>query len=514
MKLAYGLGLGIYGALTLGACFDPGQAVDTGPDSEGSSTGPTTGMSTDDPPTTGMSTDDPPTTGMTTDDPPTTTDPDTTAGPAGCQGDGLDPTCDDPATPYCQDGACVACTGLDEGTCAALDPTAPVCDGETGICSACTEHDQCDTGACRFATGECFAESNRLWVDNTFGGCAGGTGSEDNPFCTVVQAIDVLNGQAGEEPWAIFVAGSPNPYEGTVDPDNNRPVAIIGPSAGLAATLYNEDAYTIDLWAQSPETYLDHLTIDRGFGGTAVRCNTGQAYVTDSAFVGGDTAADVTGCSLRLRRSVVSTGNLGMMVSGSGELLADQTSFENSSGGLFIDGGTVTLHRSVVRDHYVEGGIAVVNNGELTLSDSMVYYNQYQNDGVSVAGGGTVEVVHSTIIGAFTCGAMAGPTSIRNSIVMGQPFEAGVDCVSTAIDNSVVNLGMDQGMGNVQADAMDLASIFVDPSSGMNADWHVLPGSLPMDVAVHQPGDPLVDFDGDPRPTMAGAADYAGADVP
>ncbi|MCX4247890.1 right-handed parallel beta-helix repeat-containing protein [Paraliomyxa miuraensis] len=508
---ARGLALGLGGgALVLSACFDPGVPVDTEL-AEGSGTTSQEQTATS-PGTETSTTATTPTTGPDTDDPPTT-DPDTTAGPADCEGDGPDPACD-AATPYCVDGTCVDCTGLPDGACMALDPTAPVCDAEVGVCSGCTEHEQCSTGACRYTTGECFAQSNRLWVDNTFGGCAGGTGSEANPFCTVVEAMEVLNGQAGSEPWAIFVAGSPNPYEGTVDPDNNRPVAIIGPSAGLAATLDGVAGFTIDHWAQSPETYLARLTIDRGFSGTAIRCNTGQVFATDTNFVGGDTAADVTGCSLRLRRSVVSTGGLGVMVTGAGELLTDQTTFENSSGGIVIDGGSAVLRRSVVRNHYVAGGIEVINGGELQLVNSMVYYNQYNNDGVHVANGGTVDVVHSTIIGTFSCGGMAGPTSIRNSIVLHQPFEAGLDCTSTSVHTSVVNTGLGQGMGNVQADAMDLGTIFVNPVTGMDADWHVLPGSIPEGVAVHQPGDPVVDFDGEPRPEMAGANDYAGADVP
>lgn len=513
MKLARCLlGLGSWGALALGGCFQEPDVPPLVPESEGSSMGTTEG-DTLEPPTTTMG--EPPTTTEATDteEPPTTTDPDTTAGPMECEGNGPDPTCD-AATPYCQDGACVACTGLDAGACTALDPTTPVCDEQTGVCSGCTEHDQCSTGACRFTTGECFAESNRLWVDNTFGGCTRGTGSEANPFCTVVEAVEVLNDQVGSDPWAIFVAGSPNPYEGTIDPDQNRPIAIIGPSAGLAATIVGDGSYTVDHWAQSPETYLAHLSIDGDFSGPAIRCNTGQVFATDSNFVGGESAAEVTGCSFRLRRSVVSTGNWGAVVSGSGELLADQTSFENSSGGLLIDGGSVVLRRSVVRDHYVAGGISVTNGGDLQLINSMVFYNQYNNDGVHAADGGTVDMVHSTIVGALSCGAMAGSVTVRNSIVLGQSFEAGMACPIAAIDNSVVNMGMDQGMGNVQADSMDLPSIFVMPGTGMDADWHVLAGSIPENVAVRQPGDPVVDFDGDPRPEMAGANDYAGADVP
>jgi len=510
MRLACRWGVGS-GLLLLSGCFDPGLPIDETTASDASSDGATSG------PTSGPPTSDGPTTldtGATdTVDPPTTTQPDpdgsTTDPPIDCDENGPDPSCPADA-PFCSDGQCVDCSAGPESACMALDPTTPVCD--EGTCTGCTEHDQCSTGACRFSTGECFAQSNRLWVDNTFGGCAGGVGTEESPLCDVVDAMEILNGQAGMEPWAIFVAGSPNPYEGTVDPDQNRPVAIIGPSAGLAATLYNEDAFTIELWAQSPETYLDHLSIDRGYGGPTIRCNTGQVFVTDSNLLGGDTTAGVTGCSLRLRRVAVNTNGMGLIVTG-GELFTDDVSIDNSSGGLRIEGGTAELHRTVVSNNYVEGGIHVQGSGELVLVNSMVFNNQYQNDGLFVAVGGTAEVVHSTIIGAADCSNMVDVT-IRNSIVMGRNFEAGMACTVATVHNSAINAGLGQGMGNVMVDNGDLGSIFVNPGPGGMLDWHVLPGSAPEDVAVHQAGDPVVDFDLDPRPIMAGAADWAGADVP
>ncbi|MEM9463692.1 MAG: hypothetical protein AAGF11_56665 [Myxococcota bacterium] len=496
------------GALALAGCFDPQEPLDTD-STEDSGSGTTSST----PPTTGSPTTADPTASdpdATATDDPTTEDPDTTTDPPECDGNGLDPSCPSEA-PFCADGACVDCTSLAADACQTVDPATPVCDAGTSTCVACTEHDQCGSGACRFTTGECFAQSNRLFVDNTFGGCAGGVGTEANPFCTVVEAMEVLNNQAGTEPWAIFVAGSPNEYEGTVDPGNNRPVAIIGPSEGLAATLLSQDGFTVDLWAQSPETYLDHLTIERNFGGTTVRCNTGQVYVTDSNLRGGDSTVELTGCSMRTRRVTVSSLGMGMIVESGGELRADQTIFDNSSGGLRVE-GTAVLNRSVVSNNYVEGGISVVG-GDLTLTNSMVFQNQYQNDGVFVSAGGTAEVVHSTIVGAFSCGQMEGATTIRNSIVLPQ-VSAGMDCSTTTIDNSVVNDGVNLGMGNVMASEGDLGVIFVDPVPNRGGDWHVLPGSLPEGVAVHQAGDPVVDFDGDPRPVMAGASDYAGADVP
>ena len=384
-----------------------------------------------------------------------------------------------------------------------------------GVCAGCTEHDQCVTGACRFSTGECFAESNRLWVDNTFGGCAGGVGSEESPMCTIEQAVEVINGQVGMEPWAVFVAGSPTTYMGVIDPDNNRPVAIIGPSSGLSAVIAGDGNWTVDLWNQSPETYLANLTIEgpQGtFGNPSIRCNTGQVYVTDSNFVNADAAAEITGCSLRLRRSLVSTGGWGILQTG-GELIADETVFENSSGGI-QSSGSVTLRRSYVRDHWVEGGIHIMEGGDLTVINSMVYNNNYTNRGI-LATGGTVDIIGSTIIGNFDCPDTAiGPHSVRGSIVMNHFDNGGLACANTTVDDSLVNAGLAQGMGNVPVEAADMGSIFIDPTQGIGSDWHVLPGSLPEDVAVHQAGDPVVDIDGDPRPVRVGAADYAGADVP
>ncbi len=510
MKTGYGLSLAL-GCTVVVGCFDPADPPAATP-TDGNTSGPDTGDETNPVPTgNGVDTDDPDPGTSTVADPTTGPDPDSTTGPTvDCDGDGPDPACPS-AAPYCVEGTCADCTGLADGQCMAFDPTAPVCDAEVGECTACTEHEQCITGACRFATGECFAQSNRLWVDNTFGGCAGGTGDEANPFCTVETALSVLDSQPGTEPWAVFVAGSPNPYLGTVDPNNDRPVAIIGPSAGLSATLSGENGFAVDSWAQSPETYLHRVIIDTNSAGTAIRCATGTVYITDGSIVGGEPGADVTGCSLRLRRTLVSPGGWGIAVGPSGELFTEDTIFEQSSGALMLQ-GTAVLRRTVLHNHFVEGGIRV-EGGDLTLVNGMLYDNEYINDGIRVTQMGTAEIVHSTIIGALSCNNNAGNISVRNSIVLGRQSEAGLDCSAATVDTSVINTGLGQGSGNVPADFDDLPAIFVD-ATPFGGDWHVLPGSIPDGVAVHQAGDPLQDIDRDPRPTMAGASDYAGADVP
>ncbi|MEM7156844.1 MAG: hypothetical protein AAF799_28600 [Myxococcota bacterium] len=500
----------------LSGCFDPdpgGAETDDASDTSAGESATPGGTTLGDTPTDETSSPPAATEGGTGDT--GTTDPDTTEGPSGCAGEGLDPSCDE-ATPYCQDGTCVDCTGLPADACIGFDSATPVCDADAGVCAGCTEHDQCVTGACRFSTGECFAESNRLWVDNTFAGCAAGVGSEESPMCTVEQAVQVINAQIGMDPWAVFVAGSPNPYVGTIDPSNNRPIAVVGPSSGLSAILVGDGNWTIDLWNQSPETYLANLTIegasDGQAGSASIRCNTGVAYLTDSNLVNSIVGVNINGCSLHMRRSLVSTGGWGVQQSG-GELFADETVFENSSGAI-ESGGSVTLRRSYVRDHWVDGGIHITDGGDLTLVNSMVYNNNYVNRGI-MASGGTVDIVGSTVIGNFDClDTAVGPHSVRSSIVMNHFDVGGMACANATVDDSLVNDGVALGAGNVPVEAADMGSIFVDPNQGMGSDWHVLPGSLPEGVAVHLEGDPRVDIDGDPRPQRPGAADYAGADVP
>jgi len=51
----------------------------------------------------------------------------------------------------------------------------------------------------------------------------------------------------------------------------------------------------------------------------------------------------------------------------------------------------------------------------------------------------------------------------------------------------------------------------VDAPAG---DFHLVPDTLFETLGIREMGDPIVDLDGDPRPTEDGAVDVAGADVP
>ncbi len=131
-----GARIGVASLAALGACFNPETAV--APDTDASTTEPTTGVTSIDP---SVDPSDPSSPTESSGDP---TDPDTTIS-GGCTADqALDGACDG-ATPYCRDGECVGCDALDNGVCAALDADAPVCDGDSGMCSPCTAD---NLGAC------------------------------------------------------------------------------------------------------------------------------------------------------------------------------------------------------------------------------------------------------------------------------------------------------------------------------------------------------------------------------
>ncbi|MEX1363133.1 MAG: hypothetical protein AB1Z98_08405 [Nannocystaceae bacterium] len=68
--------------------------------------------------------------------------------------------------PLCVGGACVACTPRDASVC---DVLAQICDEQTNACVPCTEHAQCDSGACELAGGQCFPTTFVATVDGDAG---------------------------------------------------------------------------------------------------------------------------------------------------------------------------------------------------------------------------------------------------------------------------------------------------------------------------------------------------------
>ena len=310
----------------------------------------------------------------------------------------------------------------------------------------------------------------------------------------------------------MFVAGNPNPYVGTIDP-SGRPVAIIGPSAGLGAEI-TSDSYALDLWSQTPETYISNVVLSRMSSGSTIRgafSGDCQLWMHDATVTDGDPALDTGACDVVMHRSQITNySNFGVFVDSDGSITAYDSVIRDGQGALEVE-GSATFYRTEISNSYTAGGISL--RGDLTLVNSLMYGHTYMNDGILAEAGGQFDILYSTIVGGIQCNG-AGPSTIRNSIVLNHTSEPGQTCVSAQVDYSVVNTGEGQGMGNVVAGPTDLDSIFVDPATFNNADYHVLDGSIPSDVALWQDGDPATDFEGDARPNTDATADYAGWDVP
>lgn len=409
--------------------------------------------------------------------------------------------------PYCADGTCTACPDLAAG-CAAVDPAAPVCDETSGTCIACTEHEQCASGACRIATGECFAEDNRLWVAAD-ADCAAATGTEASPLCTIDEALSVLGGQAGTQPWAVFVAGSVSTY--TLQPDaalTGRPIAIIGPTSGVGAQLTGSGVDHLAVLGANNDMYLARVTLDGMIGGgNVLRCTSGDLWVDDTSIQSGTTGVFILGCHVRMRRSEVSgVAGWGVDVFPRGQLTVDEGTVSSNIGGITSQGIT-TLRRSTVADNYLEGGI-VATAGSLSLSNCAMHGNVYNHGHIHLGAGVTASLNYVTALGdPVSCDGATPTLHIRNSIV------DNITCAGqVTVDQSLVAPG-DEGLGtdNVGFPPADYPLVFVDHPAGQ---LHIAQNPPPylLGIATRIASDPAIDFDGDARPGV-GQPDYPGIDT-
>ncbi|WP_205633206.1 hypothetical protein [Enhygromyxa salina] len=209
-------------------------------------------------------------------------------------------------------------------------------------------------------------------------------------------------------------------------------------------------------------------TID--FGGQVVLVNNGAvAFLSGLKIIGGSTGVSVMGGDVWLDQMVV-VDNPG-------------------SGSLVVTGGTVVARNSLI------GGLPNTGAG--------ILLNQ-----------GTFSAIYTTIATGFDAPAIqclsGGAGSIvRNSIVVSRLATPEIlGCENAEVTGSALemSLGENQALGDMST------SWFVSFNSG---DFHLNPNMFPQAIetaATWTLADPGVDIDGDPRPTMEGAADFAGAD--
>ncbi len=374
-------------------------------------------------------------------------------------------------TPHCSMGSCVTCSATPDpdGACAALDPDAPLCEGDacvqcregdatvctgtvpvcdtaTNTCVGCSDHAQCPLSACHFDEGSCMPEDRVWFVDGDAANCGAATGTPAAPYCTVGDALAQI-GQASRGTLRVFAASEP--YTEAVTIDGTRVVAVLAADDGTpefdatGAPTLTVDGATLFAWrlrwrsnAQAPAIVLDDAIawIDR----SEIVQNQG----------GGIDASN--GSLLHLRTSVVGAGGTG---------LADRQA-------LRVDGATIDV-----------------------VASSIAGNDSSMNASIRCLGG--------------------GGGSLRNSIVVGLDPPS-ISCLALDVADSVVDTPGLDGDGNTVQGSFN-AGWFVDAAGG---DFHLVPGTLFEDAGIWRTGDPPVDLDGDARPTRDGALDVVGADVP
>ena len=361
----------------------------------------------------------------------------------------------DPNQPLCVSNVCVACTASDGNACKG---STPVCDPETNSCVACSSHEQCPATACNFAAGSCIDPVDVLYVDGD-ANCSVGDGSEDMPYCEVGEALS----NAGDE-------------------------LLIRIRAMTTLFFYMESNVVVSDVVVFSET--EQLPVISG--------------VDD---VPAFTVAE--GASLSLRGVGITGG--GVRVN-DGQLWLDETAIEqNDSVGLSMSGGHADIRRTQIVNN-AEGAIVVDGGAIVKIENSFLGGLSGQPamrliDGTSTTLYTTIGVAPAVAFPAVSCADGVSHT-IRNSLIVSVDDSSEVDCPGMTITDSALEMEMGD---NTSLGDMDTAWFNGLAAGHLTLKANAYPKAIET-AAVWRDGDPTTDIHGDPRPTVDGTSDFAGAD--
>ncbi|MCX4247564.1 hypothetical protein [Paraliomyxa miuraensis] len=396
---------------------------------------------------------------------------DDTASDTGIPGCRVDADCE-PTMPSCVDGQCVPCTLAPDPdlVCAQLDPMRPLCADDR--CVACTED---DASACEDPTPVC---------DLVEGTCVACTRHEQCPQ----SACHLEMGSCLPTDRVWWVDGDAGGCAGA-DGSEASPYCTV---AGALANVGVGETGTLWVRARAGDAaYAAGLTLT---GGRVVAVR-GLADERPR-FSGGGVGAPITisgGAVAYLDRGRVDGSSVSEAIAVVGAVL-------------HLDGWLVVLNPG--------GGVSLSNGAELHARTSVLGANgSGLIDAQALrAAASTFELRYVTVAGNDSAGVasiecMGGSAGVvHDSIVVG--IDSGsIACPGLVVDHSAID-SLLAGDGVVLRESFD-SGWFLAPGAG---DFHLVSPHPFDDVAQWQPGDPIVDLDGEPRPQMAGAPDVAGAD--
>lgn len=386
-----------------------------------------------------------------------------------------DDDCGD-ATPFCgPSGECVTCGGTasPDAACAGVNPDLPVCvddvcsscedallltDPVTGACFPCTEHDQCESGACDIFEGTCFDPDRVIEV--------GDLGQSSSIAEGLLELQQVGVDRRGERRGVLVL------------------VDYIGLDFDESITITKASYDAVAFIAEQPDQ-------DPNWGYT-------DAMPSPTL--------TVTGATTRVYLDRI--------------ILRNDTDITDGQN-LFCDDARVDIRRSRLIEN-LGGGIVAQGLCELVVQNSFIGVNPNDEatyildvDGVDALliadDSVTATILYSTIGAGFNASALLCPNggpnvSVRSSfLVSASPFGPEVDCENATLTSTAT-----------EAEADPISPSDMDPSWFVNyddGDFH-LTASAPETIMVAEwlEGDPTVDIDGDPR--FTDQPHYAGADRP
>jgi hypothetical protein len=360
--------------------------------------------------------------------------------------------------PLCLGGWCEPCDAADDpnAACSELSASHPICDA--GRCVACTDEE----------AGVCGGDTPICGDDQRCVSCAA------HDECAVACELDT--GRCIDR---LIVVG---PDE--TDDANDVATALASIDEGESAAILIEtgDTCNVGPWVVPAGARVAFLGPDVGMA-----CLTAQ---------GDEPVVDLPEGGAAYLWRVRIENAVGPALQGRGASLWLQRSevVNNQGGGLlFSQGSWVVVENSVVGGDRNHVPAVSVRDSELEIAYATLAAGFGEAVALSCSGDVSVDV--------------------RNSILVAESTIGEVDCSDAVIVRSALESAF--GSGNVAVGVVDTAAWFQDFTGG---DLHLRSEAATMfdGVAQWSPGDPVVDLDGDPRPTGEDGdrEDWAGADIP
>ncbi len=415
------------------------------------------------------------------------------------------------------DGSCAECGSSNDCD----EPNKPFCDTSTATCKGCSEHSQCDSGACDDESGACIAEGDIIYVDSTNGsdGVTCGTAPGGAACQHIGGALGALAKVIAGRDYIVLAPGS---YLENIS-ITGLTVSILGNGARLLPPGFvTQPPLSLSVGA---DISMDDVIIEGGNGlgngGVGVSCLASALELKNSTVRDNDDAGIATeNCSLRLINSQI-RGNVQEGVKlRNGSTLAVRGSDIRDNGfhGLHIQSSAVDIRQSRIMGNET-GGLYMFNSSFVVENNWIAKNGNLTSAPGNPTGGIVIETVpgppispqdirHNTIAHNLAPAAVAsaglvcntgpgtGVVQCDSNIVVGneRPGTDAQTSGSCSIRYSMVT-DISGGVGNVSA-----APNFVSQATG---DYHLAAGSPGIDIA--QPQSPTTsDIDGDSRPNGGG----------